>query len=227
MTFGFTMGILRNWWDLESFPGEGNGTPLQYSCLENPMGGGAWWATVHGVAESDTPERPFFFLWSERIPTRWLKGKWAVFGEDVAFKDGNAPQDIRGWWEEAGDWDKLAPTSKERSVRDCQQREASGKPRKRSVAKPAWDVHHWSRPVKEDPRRLPAALPLPLPPVKELRAEKSRLGEWWSLSRPFPFPHWPRARAGGRRDCRCEYNSEFWLEIQVFTLRLLFRWNIF
>ena len=30
--------------------GEGNGTPLQYSCLENPMGGGAWWATVHGVA---------------------------------------------------------------------------------------------------------------------------------------------------------------------------------
>ena len=28
---------------------EGNGTPLQYSCLENPMGGGAWWAAVHGV----------------------------------------------------------------------------------------------------------------------------------------------------------------------------------
>ena len=28
--------------------GEGNGTPLQYSCLENPMGGGAWWAAVHG-----------------------------------------------------------------------------------------------------------------------------------------------------------------------------------
>ena len=34
-------------------PGEGNGTPLQYSCLENPMEGGAWGATVHGVAESD------------------------------------------------------------------------------------------------------------------------------------------------------------------------------
>ena len=32
-------------------PGEGNGTPLQYSCLENPMDGGAWWAAVHGVAE--------------------------------------------------------------------------------------------------------------------------------------------------------------------------------
>ena len=35
-------------------PGEGNGNPLQYSCLENPMDGGAWWATVHGVAKSQT-----------------------------------------------------------------------------------------------------------------------------------------------------------------------------
>jgi len=34
--------------------GEGNGTPLQYSCLENPMDGGAWWAAVHGVDTSQT-----------------------------------------------------------------------------------------------------------------------------------------------------------------------------
>ena len=34
--------------------GEGNGNPLQYSCLENPMDGGAWWATVHAVAKSQT-----------------------------------------------------------------------------------------------------------------------------------------------------------------------------
>ena len=34
--------------------GEDNGTPLQYSCLENPMDGGAWWASVHGVAKSQT-----------------------------------------------------------------------------------------------------------------------------------------------------------------------------
>ena len=34
--------------------GEGNGTPLQYSRLENPMDGGAWWAEVHGVAKSRT-----------------------------------------------------------------------------------------------------------------------------------------------------------------------------
>ena len=33
-------------------PGEGNGNPLQYSCLGNPMDRGAWWATIHGVAKS-------------------------------------------------------------------------------------------------------------------------------------------------------------------------------
>ena len=37
------------------FPGEGNGNPLQYSCLENLTDGGAWWATVHGVTKSRTP----------------------------------------------------------------------------------------------------------------------------------------------------------------------------
>ena len=37
-------------------PGGGNGNPLQYSCLENPMERGAWQATVHGIAESDMTE---------------------------------------------------------------------------------------------------------------------------------------------------------------------------
>ena len=42
--------------------GEGDGTPLQYSCLENPMDGGAWWAVVHGVAEGRTWLSDFTFF---------------------------------------------------------------------------------------------------------------------------------------------------------------------
>ena len=41
--------------------GEGNGTPLQHSCMENPMDGGAWWAAVHGVAKSWTRLNDFTF----------------------------------------------------------------------------------------------------------------------------------------------------------------------
>ena len=40
--------------ELGRSPGEGHGTPLQYSCLENPMDRGAWWATVHGVTKRQT-----------------------------------------------------------------------------------------------------------------------------------------------------------------------------
>ena len=51
--------------------GEGNGTPLQYSCLENPMDGGTWWAAVHGVAKSRT-----------RLSNSgdWVFGKYTVPG---------------------------------------------------------------------------------------------------------------------------------------------------
>ena len=51
-TNGREPGAFRN---LEHLvPSEGDGTPLQYSCLEDPMNGGAWWAAVHGVAKSRT-----------------------------------------------------------------------------------------------------------------------------------------------------------------------------
>ena len=45
----------------QSYLGEGNGTPLQYSCQENPMDGGAWKAAVHGVAEGQTQLSDFTF----------------------------------------------------------------------------------------------------------------------------------------------------------------------
>ena len=51
------------WTDIFSVrqEGEGNGTPLQYFCLENPTDGGAWWAAIHGVAKSRTRLSDFAF----------------------------------------------------------------------------------------------------------------------------------------------------------------------
>ena len=45
-------------------PGEGNGNPLQFSCLENLMDGGTWWATIHGVSKSWTRLSDFIFTFS-------------------------------------------------------------------------------------------------------------------------------------------------------------------
>ena len=49
-------------------PGEGNGNPLQYSCLENPMDRRAWWATVRGIAKSRTRLSDFTFFHFHKSP---------------------------------------------------------------------------------------------------------------------------------------------------------------
>ena len=51
---GFLFSRALIWYPPGNLFREGNGTPLHYSCLENPMDGGAWWATIHGVAKSRT-----------------------------------------------------------------------------------------------------------------------------------------------------------------------------
>ena len=54
-------------------PGEGHGNPLQYSCLENPMDRGIWWATVHGVAKSHTRRNDLLF--TLHIVYMWCSAK--------------------------------------------------------------------------------------------------------------------------------------------------------
>ena len=59
---GFTAELYQNFREeLTPILREGNGTPLQYSCLENPMDIGAWWAAVHGVTKSQTQLSDFTF----------------------------------------------------------------------------------------------------------------------------------------------------------------------
>ena len=70
---------------LKAINGEGNGTPLQYSCLENPMDGGAWWAAVHGVAKSRTRLSDFtftfhFHAWEKEMATHSSVLAWRIQG---------------------------------------------------------------------------------------------------------------------------------------------------
>ena len=68
---------------------EGNGTPLQYSCLENPMGGGAWWAAVHGVAKSRIQLSDFTFT----FPFHALEKEMALQCSCL-----ENPRDRGAWW---------------------------------------------------------------------------------------------------------------------------------
>ena len=65
---------------LDIIMGEGNGNPLQYSCLKNPMDGGAWWAAVHGVAKSWTRLSDFTFTFHFHA----LKKEMATHSSDLA-----------------------------------------------------------------------------------------------------------------------------------------------
>ena len=71
--------------------GEGNGTPLQYSCLENPTDGGAWWAAVHGVAKSQTQLRDFTFTFHFHA----LEKEMATHSSVLAWK---IPGTWGAWW---------------------------------------------------------------------------------------------------------------------------------
>ena len=88
--------------------GEGNGTPLQYSCLENPMDGGAWWAAVHGVAESWTRLSDFTFTFNfhaleKEMATHSNVLAWRILG---TAEPGGLPS--MGSHRVAHDWSDLA-----------------------------------------------------------------------------------------------------------------------
>ena len=71
-----------NLYNLTLMIGEGNGSPLQYFCLENPMDGGAWWAAVHGVAEGWTRLSDFPFT----FPFHALEKEMATHSSVLAWR---------------------------------------------------------------------------------------------------------------------------------------------
>ena len=93
--------------------GEGNGTPLQYSCLENSMDGGAWWAAVHGAAESRTrlSDFPFTFHFhalEKEMATHSSVLAWRIPGTE---KCGGLPS--MGSHRVGHDWSDLAVAAAE------------------------------------------------------------------------------------------------------------------
>ena len=78
--------------------GEGNGTPLQYSCLENPRDGGAWWAAVHGVAKSRTRLKRFSSSSSSSSRTQ-IGLPWGEDnGNPLQYSCLENPMDRGAWW---------------------------------------------------------------------------------------------------------------------------------
>ena len=75
--------------------GEGNGTPLQYSCLENPVDGGAWWAAVHEAAKSRTRLSDFTFTFHFHISLSCIgEGN----GNPLQCSCLENPRDGEAWW---------------------------------------------------------------------------------------------------------------------------------
>ena len=96
--------------------GEGNGTPLQYSCLENPMDGGAWWAAVHGVTRSRTQLSDFTFTFhfhalEKEMTTHSSVLAWRISGTG---EPGGLPS--MGWHRVGHDWSNLAAAAVSENV---------------------------------------------------------------------------------------------------------------
>ena len=92
---------------------EGNGNPLQYSCLETPMDGGAWWAAVHGVVKSRTQLRDFTFTFHFHALEKEMATHSSVGLEN--------PRDVGAWWAAvygvAQSWTRLKWLSRDAGVR--------------------------------------------------------------------------------------------------------------
>ena len=101
-------------WVLEDLnTGEGNGTLLQYSCLENPMDGGAWWAAVHGVEKSRTRLSDFTFTFhfhalEKEMATHSSVLAWRIPGTG---QPGGLPS--RGSHRVGHDWSDLAAAAED------------------------------------------------------------------------------------------------------------------
>ena len=96
---------------LSELQGEGNGTPLQYSYLENPMDRGAWWAAVHGVAKSRTWLSNFTFPFHFHALEKEMATHSSVFAWRIPGTGEPGALPSRGLHRVRHNWNDLAPVS--------------------------------------------------------------------------------------------------------------------
>ena len=89
--------------------GEGNGNPLQYSCLENPMDGGAWWAAVHGVTESRTQLSNFTFTFHFHALENEMATHSSILGWRIPGTE--EPGGLLSMWPQSWTWLKWLSSS--------------------------------------------------------------------------------------------------------------------
>ena len=94
LQFMGSLSVRHNWATSLSGTGEGNGNPLQCSCLENPRDWGAWWVAIYGVAQSRTrPKR----LSSSSILSQWLKDSPSNCFAFLSRCDAFCPKEVMMW----------------------------------------------------------------------------------------------------------------------------------
>ena len=96
---------------LPSVNGEGNGTPLQYSCLENPMDGGAWWTAAHGVAKSQSQLSNFTFTFHFHALEKEMATHSNVLALRILGMREPGGQPSMGSHRVGHDWSDLAPAA--------------------------------------------------------------------------------------------------------------------
>ena len=142
--------------------GEGDGTPLQYSCLENPMDRGAWWPAVHGVAKSWTLLSDFtftfhFHAWEKEMATHSSVLAWRIPGMG---EPGGLPS--MGWHRVGHDWSDLA---------------AAGAGSRKDISMAYWSSDKNTNSISENPKSITACF---------YQADSTKLALSWPWAGPSP-----------------------------------------
>ena len=172
---------MQKWWGLGPSCGEGNGTPLQYSCLENTMDGEAWWAAVHGVTKSRAWLRDFTFIFHFHALEKEMATHSSVLAWRIPGTGESAGLPSMGLHRVGHDWSDLAAAGP-----SCCLKNQSG-----TLAISGQELGMWGTSKCQEDRVLWAALWQSEARRTNNSASNGRdpLGNDGSFRTTYPFPH--------------------------------------